>query len=110
MSQASWQAFCRRRSSLLISWTGGHYAPIVSEYFVQQNEQNIAGAQNINLQHVLIGNGWYDPLIQYQAYYNFTVFPGNTYNYDPFNKTIKGKSNQKERRIYIYARGLRKEQ
>jgi len=38
---------------------------------------------------VLIGNGWYDPLIQYAAYYNFTVFPGNTYDYDPFNSTIK---------------------
>jgi hypothetical protein len=30
-------------------------------------------------------NGWYDPLIQYQAYYNFTVWPGNTYDYSPFN-------------------------
>jgi hypothetical protein len=34
-------------------------------------------------------NGWYDPLIQYQAYYNFTVFPGNTYDYDPFNASVK---------------------
>jgi hypothetical protein len=72
--------------------TGGHYAPIVSEYFVQQNAMNVSGAHNINLQHVLIGNGWYDPLIQYQAYYNFTVSPGNTYNYDPFNQSVKGKN------------------
>jgi carboxypeptidase C (cathepsin A) len=71
------------------STLGGHYAPIVSEYFVQQNALNISGAQNINLQHVLIGNGWYDPLVQYQAYYNFTISPGNTYNYSPFNQTVK---------------------
>lgn len=38
---------------------------------------------------MLIGNGWYDPLIQYAAYYNFSVFPGNTYDYDPFNQSIK---------------------
>jgi carboxypeptidase C (cathepsin A) len=70
---------------------GGHYAPIVAEYFEQQNALNLPGAQNINLQHVLIGNGWYDPLVQYQAYYNFSVFPGNTYNFDPLNKTVKSK-------------------
>ena len=68
---------------------GGHYAPIFSEYFEQQNTLNVSGAHNINLQHVLIGNGWYDPLIQYQAYYNFTVFPGNTYSYDPLNQSVK---------------------
>ena len=34
-------------------------------------------------------NGWYDPLIQYQAYYNYTVFPGNTYDYSPFNASVQ---------------------
>jgi hypothetical protein len=38
---------------------------------------------------VLIGNGWFDPLIQYQAYYNYSVYPGNTYDYDPYNDTVK---------------------
>ncbi|KIW96126.1 uncharacterized protein Z519_03193 [Cladophialophora bantiana CBS 173.52] len=79
---------------------GGHYAPLMSEYFEEQNAKNITGAHNIRLEHVLIGNGWYDPLIQYQAYYNFTVFPGNTYNYDPYNQSIKNQ-------IYnsLYGRG-----
>lgn len=30
----------------------------------------------------------YDPLIQYQAYYDFIVSPGNTYDYAPFNDSI----------------------
>lgn len=68
---------------------GGHYAPIFNEYFEQQNAKNISGAHEISLKAVLIGNGWYDPLLQYQAYYNFTVFPGNTYDYDPFNQSVK---------------------
>ena len=37
----------------------------------------------------MIGNGWFDPLIQYQAYYNYSVFPGNTYDYDPYNASVK---------------------
>jgi carboxypeptidase C (cathepsin A) len=52
---------------------GGHYGPIYNEYFETQNAKNIKGAHNISLRGVLIGNGWYDPLIQYQAYYNFSV-------------------------------------
>lgn len=38
---------------------------------------------------MLIGNGWYSPLVQYAAYYNFTVYPGNTYDYFPFNQTVE---------------------
>jgi carboxypeptidase C (cathepsin A) len=84
---------------------GGHYGPIFSEYIETQNAKNISGTHKISLESVLIGygpiflvlglvlihrrNGWFDPLIQYQAYYNFTVFPGNTYDYDPFNASIK---------------------
>ena len=37
----------------------------------------------------ILSNGWYDPKIQYQAYYNFTVEPGNTYDYSPFNDSVK---------------------
>lgn len=27
--------------------------------------------------------------MQYEAYYNFTVYPGNTYDYSPYNKSIQ---------------------
>lgn len=56
---------------------------------MEQNEKQIPGAHKIQLESVLIGNGWFDPLIQYQAYYNFSVFPGNSYDYDPFNASVK---------------------
>jgi carboxypeptidase D len=46
---------------------GGHYGPIYNEYIEQQNAKNIPGAKKISLTGVLIGNGWYDPLIQYQV-------------------------------------------
>lgn len=68
---------------------GGHYAPVFNAYFLDQNAKNISDAVNIDLENVLIGNGWFDPILQYQAYYNYTVFPGNTYDYDPYNDTVK---------------------
>ena len=67
---------------------GGHYAPIFNEYFAKQNDDLPEGAKAIDIGGVLIGNGWYDPLIQYEAFYNFTVNPGNTYDYAPFNQSI----------------------
>lgn len=68
---------------------GGHYGPIFNEYIETQNAKNIPGARKISLETVMIGNGWYNPLIQYQAYYNFTVWPGNTYDYSPFNASVQ---------------------
>lgn len=68
---------------------GGHYAPIFNAYILDQNAKKIPGAHKIKLENVLIGNGWFDPIVQYQAYYNFSVYPGNTYDYDPFNQTYK---------------------
>lgn len=70
---------------------GGHYGPIFNEYFESQNDLNLPGALKISLASVSIGNGWYDPIIQYGAYYNFTVFPGNTYDYSPFTKNQQAK-------------------
>lgn len=51
----------------------------------------LPGAHPIDLQSVMVGNGWYDPLIQYAAYYNYTVYPGNTYDYSPFTPSIQRK-------------------
>jgi carboxypeptidase C (cathepsin A) len=68
---------------------GGHYAPIFNDYFLQQNDKNIEGAAKINLANVLIGNGWYEPLIQYEGYYNYSVSPGNSYDYMPFNLSVR---------------------
>ncbi|KAJ9221317.1 hypothetical protein DTO169C6_6305 [Paecilomyces variotii] len=67
---------------------GGHYGPVFNEYIEQQNKNLAPGAKEIKLESVMIGNGWYDPIIQYQAYYNFTVYPGNTYDYLPYNASI----------------------
>lgn len=58
-----------------------------NEYIETQNAKNIPGAHKIKLETVLIGNGWFDPIIQYAAYYNFTVSPGNTYGVY-FNETV----------------------
>lgn len=72
---------------------GGHYGPIFNAYLEAQNAaiQNgsLPGAHAIRLESVLIGNGWYDPLLQYAAYYNFTVFPGNTYDYAPYDEATQ---------------------
>lgn len=97
---------------------GGHYGPIFNKYIESQNalikSGKLPGAHPINLKTVLIGNGWYDPLIQYQAYYNFTVYPGNTYDYRPFNASIEnmmynalyGKGNCVDRTIDCNTRGI----
>lgn len=68
---------------------GGHYGPIFNEYIEAQNAMKIPGARHIMLETVLIGNGRYDPPLQYQAYYNYSVFPGNTHDYSPFNASVQ---------------------
>ncbi|KAK3660881.1 hypothetical protein LTR56_000639 [Elasticomyces elasticus] len=72
---------------------GGHYGPIFNEYLEEQNalikDGKLHGAHYIKLSTLLIGNGWYDPLVQYQAYYNFSIFPGNTYDFDVYNESTK---------------------
>jgi carboxypeptidase C (cathepsin A) len=60
----------------------------------------------------LIGNGWFDPLAQYQAYYEYAV-SGNTYNYFPYNDTVKaewhnnlyGEGNCVDQTKHCYATG-----
>ena len=64
---------------------GGHYGPVYSEYIEAQNAKNIPGAQEIHVETLLIGNGFFDPIAQYKSYYDFMVSPGNTYDYLPFS-------------------------
>jgi carboxypeptidase D len=74
---------------------GGHYGPIFNAYLEAQNERihrgALPGAHPIDLSTLLIGNGWYDPLVQYAAYYNYTVSPGNTYDYRPYNASTQAR-------------------
>ncbi|KAL1306466.1 hypothetical protein AAFC00_005164 [Neodothiora populina] len=97
---------------------GGHYGPVFNKYIETQNdliaEGNLSKAHHIDLETVLIGNGWYDPLIQYAAYYNYTVYPGNTYDYVPFNESVSaqmynamyGPGNCADQTKDCYARGI----
>ncbi|KAH9820277.1 carboxypeptidase S1 [Melampsora americana] len=53
---------------------GGHYGPVFSEYFVAKNKLIQSGklkGHPIRLKALGINNGWFDPLIQYPAYYDF---------------------------------------
>jgi carboxypeptidase C (cathepsin A) len=60
---------------------GGHYGPVFNAYFLDQNAKNISGAVQINLENVVIGNGWFDPLVQYQVC-GFLHFPSQMYAID----------------------------
>ncbi|CRL25898.1 Peptidase S10, serine carboxypeptidase [Penicillium camemberti] len=92
---------------------GGHYGPVFNEYFVEQNAKKPHGSIKIDLENVLIGNGWFDPLIQYQAYYNFSIFPGNTYDFNPYNESVQaewynnlyGEGNCVDQTLECYATG-----
>ncbi|KAG6826185.1 hypothetical protein H0H92_000810 [Tricholoma furcatifolium] len=59
---------------------GGHYGPSFVTYFNQQNALIQSGAlqgEQIVVSALMINNGWYDPLIQNQAYVDFaTDAPG----------------------------------
>lgn len=70
---------------------GGHYGPVFNKYIEEQNAHGDPKAHKIQLKSVTIGNGWYSPAVQYAAYYNFTVSPGNTYDYRPFNASVEEK-------------------
>ena len=55
--------FSRRLTTASESY-GGHYGPAFSDYIEVQNAKAIPGAHNISLETLLVGNGWYNPLIQ----------------------------------------------
>ena len=74
---------------------GGHFGPVFNAYSLNQNELiangslDGTGAHYIDLRSMMIGNGWYDPIVGYEAFYNFTVWPGNTYDLRPFHPDIE---------------------
>lgn len=72
--------YARNGVNLATESYGGHYGPVFSEYFERQNEAHIPGAAKIDLNALLIGNGWFDPIVGYEGYYDFMVSPGNTYD------------------------------
>lgn len=83
MHSSSTSKFAHHQLTAVLSLRyGGHYAPVFNEYIVEQNAAidagKLPGAHKIDLEAVLIGNGWYDPLLQYGSYYNYTV--DNTYD------------------------------
>ncbi|KAK8048111.1 hypothetical protein PG994_009841 [Apiospora phragmitis] len=63
---------------------GGHYGPVFGAYIERRNDHLTPSTVRIPLKTLLVGNGWFDPIIGFQAFYNFTVSPGNTYGYAPF--------------------------
>ncbi|KAJ3495900.1 hypothetical protein NLG97_g3055 [Lecanicillium saksenae] len=70
---------------------GGHYGPVFADYFLKQNERKLPGATIIHFESLLIGNGWFDPLVQFQAYYDYAVSPGNTYDLRFYNSSVEKK-------------------
>lgn len=60
---------------------GGHYGPEFASYVESQNSKIASGSvsgEKINLIALGINNGWYDPIIQYQAYIDYAA--NNSYN------------------------------
>ncbi|KXT05355.1 hypothetical protein AC578_11082 [Pseudocercospora eumusae] len=131
--------YSRNEFSFATESYGGHYGPIFNDYIEKQNDLiaagQLKGAHHINLKTLLIGNGWYDPLVQYEAYYNFTlrstyynnssrhqlinpsalqVYPGNTYDYSPYNASTQaqiynamyGKGNCYDQTLDCNTRGI----
>jgi carboxypeptidase C (cathepsin A) len=63
---------------------GGHYGPVFSDYILQQNKLNMPGTVQIPLKSLTIEDGFYDTRVQFAAYFNYTVQPGNPYDVNPY--------------------------
>ncbi|KAF4608114.1 hypothetical protein EYR40_000458 [Pleurotus pulmonarius] len=72
--------FQKREFILATESYGGHYGPAFVTFFNEQNAKIQSGqiqGEEINVSALMINNGWYDPLIQNQAYVDFaTNAPG----------------------------------
>ncbi|MCJ1475710.1 hypothetical protein MMC13_004373 [Lambiella insularis] len=77
---AQFPTYESREFGLFTESYGGHYGPEFAYYFQAQNAAIKAGTvtgENIDLIALGINNGWYDPIIQYKAYVDFSY--NNTY-------------------------------
>jgi carboxypeptidase C (cathepsin A) len=68
---------------------GGHYVPVFADHIVQQNKLNNTSAIHIPLKSVTIEDGFFDTRVQFAAYFNYTVTPGNPYDLSPYNETAQ---------------------
>lgn len=57
--------YARKNVALSTESYGGHYGPVFAEYFETQNAAKIPGAVNVSVNALSVGNGWFDPVIQY---------------------------------------------
>ena len=77
---ASFPQYENRNFGLFTESYGGHYGPEFASYFQSQNKAIAAGTvtgQTIPLVALGINNGWYDPILQYKAYVDYSY--NNTY-------------------------------
>lgn len=75
----------------------GHYGPIYSDHILQQNKLNTPGTIPIPLKSLVIQNGFYDTRVQFEAYLNITLSPGNTYDFAPYTPALQA---QLEKNMY----------
>ncbi|TDZ49572.1 Carboxypeptidase S1-like protein B [Colletotrichum trifolii] len=68
---------------------GGHYAPVFADFIMQQNKAKAPGTVQIPLKSISIEDGFMDTRVQFGAYFNYSVSPGNPYDLKPFNDTLK---------------------
>ncbi|GKT44242.1 carboxypeptidase S1 B [Colletotrichum spaethianum] len=68
---------------------GGHYAPVFADYITQQNRLKATGTVQVPLKSISIEDGFMDTRVQFGAYFNYSVAPGNPYDVLPFNETLQ---------------------
>ncbi|EXF80205.1 carboxypeptidase S1 [Colletotrichum fioriniae PJ7] len=66
---------------------GGHYVPVFADFITQQNKAKAPGTVQVPLKSISIEDGFMDTRVQFGAYFNYSVSPGNPYDVKPFNDT-----------------------
>jgi len=75
--------YARSKINLAGQNYGGRDAPVFVDVLKDMSE-----ASPVSVDTVLIGNAWVDRIAYYVGYYNFSVSPGNTYDYILFNESV----------------------